>query len=205
MFTRRHLRALAGTLLMVPLLAFTACEGYEEPGDQMDQEQAGEQPPVQGERPSDVQQDDPATAGDPGGEETQRREAERPDRPAPPTTTEGADERTPEAGDAERDAGAATAGSAAATAASTAMTELSVELPPDLSAGSYAMTCRMQDQPDRQAAGQPETDQDVRLSITVAESGASGASATERPGASQPGQPGESQPGEDTAETGDTP
>lgn len=201
MFTRRRLRALAGTLLMVPLLAFTACEGYEEPGEQMDQEQAGEQPPVQGERPSDARQDDPATAepGDPAVEETQRREAERPERPAPPTTTEEADERTPETGEAGRDAGAATAGSAATTA----MTELSVELPPDLSAGSYEMTCRMEDQPGRQAAGQSETDQDVLLSITVAEGGAS---ATERPGASQAGQPGEAQPGEDTAQTGgDTP
>lgn len=157
MSTRSHFGALAGTLLLVPLMAVAACEGYEEPG----------QDETLGEQTETEQQDMRPGEQEPGADletrqqeremetRSERREAEtdpgaRPDRPAPPTTEEGEEPTT--------------AGTATVT-----MTEFSLELPENMSPGSYTLTCQLpEDAMARQSGEQAQQGrQDVQLDITV--------------------------------------
>lgn len=154
MFARTRFTALIGALFLVPLMF--ACEGYDQPGEDeelLETEQQEEVRPGQEEqaRPGQQQQQEEMET------RQQRREAEtergeRPERPAPPEETDEA------AGEEEE------------MTERMSMTEFSVEIPEDLSSGSYTLSCPVPEDARRQQAGQEQTQptrDDVQLQITV--------------------------------------
>lgn len=141
MFTRSAHGTLLGPLLLVPLIALTGCEGYEQPGG----DEAGKE-----HRQTETRQQRMETEMQRQEQETEVRQQGR---EAEPTTRDRSN--PPTAGETDE------------SSELMSMTELSVQVPQDLRAGTYTLSCPVPESALRQQAGQQPTREDVQLRITV--------------------------------------